>query len=142
MATNTAVRHMCPQPPHSRMLAVARLRYFARVLTSGPAYLKALIRSEGGASWRLLLPGDCATLQLALTPLLDELGDPTMFSERWEPFVVAVSFVWSKYLARYLSLADTLAKVLLEVSADAEERLCGVCGWAFGSFVVVQAHRL
>ena len=110
----------------ARLVAVARLRYFARVECGGPCFLRSLLRSSGGEAWRELVTADLAALRLALAPLLDSLADPATNAEGWVALVGDNPRAWKVYLKRYLALPDAPSELALEEPEDeANGWLCG-----------------
>ena len=82
-----------------RQLAVARLRYFGRVVRGGPDFLCGLLQGVGGDTWRTLVLADLTKLREALAPKLDELGEPTEQAERWTALLAAHLRTWKTHLS-------------------------------------------
>ena len=140
--SNAAVRFQCKQPPITRLIAVARLRYYSRVLATGPDYLVALLQSVGGLAWRTLVLTDMASLRTAVSPCLDDLGDPDLHPGAWETFVRSFPRQWTLILKKYLKLPDLDGEALREEPLDVGLWPCGACQRTFPSFAAAGAHRL
>ena len=140
--TDAVIRAKCGEAPMARLLSAERLRYYARVETGGPDFLRSLIGGVGGQAWRQQLVRDLGLLRLALTPLLDELGDPAANLVRWSTFVRHHPTDWKKYIKKYLALPATDAESAAEDYDEADGWLCGDCAQIFPSLPALKAHRL